>query len=130
MMRRRQKMAALTAAAVMLTMGSSMTAFADWQQLNGGDWIFTDNSGNRVRDTWRQSGEYHYYLDSNGIMARNRWIDDIYYVNGDGVRLSNQWIYMADSNNGPGYDGGWFYLDANGRVATDGWRTEIGRAHV
>lgn len=89
-MRGKIKTAMAAAAAVMLTMGNSMTAFADWQQLNGGDWIVTDNSGNRVRDTWRQSGEYYYYLDSNGIMARNRWIDDTYYVNGNGVRLWNQ----------------------------------------
>ncbi len=128
MMRRKIKTAMVAAAAAMLTMGNSMTALADWQQLNGGDWIFTDNSGNRVRDTWRQSGEYYYYLDSNGIMARNRWIDDTYYVNGDGVRLWSQWIYTADGS-GPGYEGGWFYLDQNGRAATDGWRTVNGRRY-
>ena len=129
-MKKEMKLAVVFAAVAVMTAGTSLTAFAaGWEQIGGGDWIFTDRSGNRVRDAWRQSGDYDYYLDSNGVMARNRWIDDTYYVNENGVRLSNQWIYMADSSNGPGYDGGWFYLDANGRVATDGWRTVNGRRY-
>lgn len=123
-MKRETKLAAAFAAAAIMTAGASMTSMAAGWERAGDDWIFTDSSGSRVTDTWRQSGDYYYYLDSNGIMATDRWIDDTYYVNGDGVRLSNQWIYLEEgAYDAPNSDGGWFYLDANGRAVTEGWRT-------
>lgn len=101
-----------------------MTAFAaGWEQQNGA-WIFTDASNNRVTNSWRQSGNYYFYLDYNGVMATDRWIDDTYYVDVNGVRITDRWIYVQPGNhNSPNPDGGWFYLDSGGRAVTDGWRT-------
>lgn len=63
-------------------------------------------------------------MDSNGIMATDQWVDGTYYVNADGVRLTNQWIYSEEGTyDAPNSDGGWFYLEANGRAVTEGWRT-------
>lgn len=107
-----------------------MTSFAAWQQQGNGQWIFTDNAGGRVTDSWRQSGNYYFYLGSDGIMATNRWVDDTYYVNEDGARISSQWVYVEEGTyDAPNSDGGWFYLGENGRVVTDGWQTINGRRY-
>lgn len=122
-MKRKTKAAAILSVAAILTTGAAFTSMAAWEQ-EGGEWIFTDNSGNRVTDSWRQSGNGYFYLDSNGVMATDRWIDDTYYVDGNGARVTSNWVQVDEgTDNAPNSDGGWFYFDANGRVVTDGWRT-------
>lgn len=122
-MRRKTKIGVVLSAALMLSAAAAFTSMAAWEQ-NGGNWIFTDNSGNRVRDSWRQSGNDYYYLDHNGIMATNRWIDDTYYVDANGVRVANRWIYVEGNNYNYQYrNGNWYYMDTNGRAVRDGWRT-------
>ena len=34
-------------------------------------------------------GDNSYYLDNNGVIAVNQWIDDTYYVDDDGVMAKN-----------------------------------------
>ncbi len=128
-MKRKIKFAAGITAAGALTLGSAMLSFADWNPLGNGDWSFTDSSGSRVTNEWRQSGNHYFYLNSDGIMARNQWVDDTYYVNADGARLSNTWIYTPEGEDAPNSDGGWFYLGENGRAVTDGWRTINGQRY-
>ena len=122
-MKRKTKIATVLTAVMLLAMGTAFTSQAAWEQ-QGGNWIFTDTSGNRVRDSWRQTGNYYYYLDHNGIMATNRWIDDTYYVDVNGVRVTDRWIYTESQpyqHQTP--HGSWYYLDTNGRAVRDGWRT-------
>ena len=122
-MRKMTKAVTFCAAAALLTMGASLTSYAAWQQ-EGGEWIYTDNSGSMVRDSWRQSGNYWFYLGYDGYMVRDQWIDDTYYVNEDGARLTNQWVYVDEGTyDAPNPDGGWFYLEGDGQAAADGWRT-------
>lgn len=122
-MKRKTKMAAILTASALFTLGAAFTSMAAWQQ-EGGNWIFTDNGGNRVRNSWRQSGNEYYYLDSNGIMATNCWIDDSYYVDANGVMAHDRWIYLEGGTYHYWHQNGrWFYLDSNGRVVRDGWRT-------
>lgn len=122
-MKQKTKISAILAVSALLTMGAAFTSMAAWEQ-SGSSWIFTDNSGNRVRDSWRQSGNDWYYLDNNGIMATNRWVDDTYYVDGNGVRVVNRWIYVEGNRNHYWQpNGSWYYMDASGRVVRDGWRT-------
>lgn len=122
-MKQKAKLAVVLSTAAVLTMGAAFTSMAAWEQENN-TWIFTDNSGNRVSDSWRQSGTNYYYLDAAGLMATNRWVDDTYYVDSNGVRVANRWIQVEEgTEDAPNTDGGWFFLDANGRAATEGWRT-------
>lgn len=120
-MKKRAKAAAILGAAAALSAGAAMTSMAAWEQVDG-DWIFTDSRGDRVTDSWRQSGNYYFYLDSDGIMARDQWIDDTYYVDQNGARVSSRWVVADEGSDAPSSDGGWFYLDATGRVVTDTWR--------
>ncbi len=128
-MRKMTKAVTFCAAAALLTMGASLTSYAAWQQ-EGGEWIYTDNSGSMVRDSWRQSGNYWFYLGYDGYMVRDQWIDDTYYVNEDGARLTNQWVYVDEGTyDAPNPDGGWFYLEGDGQAAADGWRTINGQRY-
>ena len=120
-MKKQTKAAAVLCAAAVLSAGAAMTSLAAWEQ-EGGEWIFTDSRGERVTDSWRQSGANYYYLDSDGVMARSQWIDDTYYVGSSGARASNRWVWAGEDSDAPSSDGGWFYLDANGRMVTDTWR--------
>lgn len=129
MMKRKTKTAVAFSAAALLTMGTAFHSMAAWEQENH-TWIYTDNSGERVTDSWRQSGNDYYYLNSDGVMAVNQWVDDTYYVDANGVRAANRWVYMqGEMEDAPNSDGGWFYFDSNGRVVTDGWRTINGRRY-
>lgn len=122
-MKRKTKIAAVCTTAAVLAMGATITSFAAWER-SGEDWIFTDSSGNRVTNSWRESGSQMFYLRSDGIMARSQWIDGTYYVSSSGARAANRWVYAEEgTREAPNGGGGWFYLDANGRVAVDGWRT-------
>lgn len=119
------KLAAVITAAALFSAGTSITALAAGWEPAGTEWIYTDNDGDRVTDSWRTSGDYHFWLGSDGIMARDQWVDDgMYYVNGDGARSSDRWIYMPwGSENAPNGEGGWFYVGSNGRLVTNGWHT-------
>lgn len=121
-MKKKTGIAAVFGAAVILSAGAAFTSLAAWQ-MDGDNWVFTDNRGNRVTDSWRQSGDHYYYLDASGVMAMDTWIEDQYYVDENGVRASNRWVHAEAGDEAPNSDGGWFYLEANGRVVTDGWRT-------
>lgn len=126
------KMTRLTAvfgAACLLSAGASMTAMADWVQ-QGNDWLYLDNSGNRVTNEWRQSNGYYFYLGSDGVMARDQWVDDEYYVDINGVRVTDRWIYSEDgSGSAPDPDGGWFYVGSNGRILSEEWATINGQRY-
>lgn len=123
-MKKRTKIAAVCGAAALLTMGAAMTSMAaGWTQQNG-TWVYLDNSDNRIRNSWRRSGEGYYYLNSNGEMAVDTWIEDTYYVDIYGVMQTNRWVQVEPgTNDAPNSEGGWFYLDASGRAVTDSWRT-------
>ena len=127
-MKRKTKAAAIFGVAAALSAGAAVTSLAAWEQ-TGADWIYTDSSGYRVTDAWRQSGDYYFYLDSDGIMARDQWVEDSYYVDVNGARVSSRWVWADEGGDAPSSDGGWFYLDANGRAVTDGWRVINGQRY-
>ena len=63
---------------------SSLAASGGWVSENG-VWNNQEASGNYAYNTWKTSGDNSYYLDNNGVIAVNQWIDDTYYVDDDGV---------------------------------------------
>ena len=63
---------------------SSLAASGGWVSENG-VWKYQEASENYAYNTWKTSGDNSYYLDNNGVIAVNQWIDDTYYVDGDGV---------------------------------------------
>ena len=97
-MRKQTKLVAVLSAAALLAIGASMTSFAatkGWVQ-EGEDWVYLNNDGEREANVWRRSNDNYYYLDEDGIMAKDALIKDdtvnaTYYVDENGVRLTNTW---------------------------------------
>ena len=118
-MRKQTKLVAVLSAAALFAIGASMTSFAatkGWTQEDG-EWVYLGSDGERVTETWKRSGDYYYWLDENGDMAKGKVVnckDNFYYVNEDGVRLTNQWIAVenedGDTVDGKEVDVFWYYL--------------------
>lgn len=105
----------IAAALVILT---AATAFAmGWVQ-EGQYWYYYDAANNKVVNSWQpgNDGEYR-YLDYNGRMATNTWVEDNYYVDADGKMLVSKWAQLNDGGNPY-----WFYFTETGKKAKDGWK--------
>ena len=53
---------------------------------------------------WRAIGGKWYYLEANGKMAANKWVNSVYYVKADGAMATDEWV-----------DGNRYYVDADGK---------------
>lgn len=116
-----------------LAMGTaSLTAYAaeGWQQ-SGANWVYYDSYGGIVKNEWRKgtSDGLWRYLNSQGVMAVNAWIDDEYYVDSNGIMATDKWVKLPKRN--PGWDEGsisvWYYFNSSGKVETDGWKKISGQ---
>ena len=115
-MRKQTKLVAALSATALLAIGASAVTFAaGWNNSTG------DNEGNAVADAWRKSGDYWFYLGSDGNMAKNEVVqnnDDYYFVNGDGAMVTNQWVSFDESTE-DGNDKRWMYFGADGKAYRD-----------
>ena len=77
-MRKQTKLVAVLSAAALLAIGASMTSFAatKWVQ-EGEDWVYLDRDGERECNVWRRSNDNYYYLNEDGIMAKDTLNKDI-----------------------------------------------------
>ncbi len=122
-MRKQTKLVAVLSASALLALGASMTSFAatGWTEENG-TWVYYDNDGYQVTDTWKKSGNYWFWLNSDGEMSTNELIEDdgdYYYVDGNGAMVTNTWIQLenedADENDSEYV---WYYFQSNGKAYT------------
>ena len=71
---------------------------------------YVGDNGAWVKDTkhskqgWIKQANSWYYYESNGTLAKNKWIDGLYWLNSDGKMATNSWV-----------DNGYYYVDANGK---------------
>ncbi len=109
--------------AALLTIAAVCTAFAaeGWGQENG-RWVYYLSSGAKLTNGWKTGADGKWrYLDSNGYMAIDCWVDnENYYVDTDGIMLENQWLMAPDSNGDGKYD--YYYLGSSGKVVVDKWQ--------
>lgn len=122
-MRKQTKLVAVLSASALLALGASMTSFAatGWTEENG-TWVYYDNDGYQVTDTWKKSGNYWFWLNGDGEMATNTLVEDdgdYYYVDGNGAMVTNTWIQLenedADENDSEYV---WYYFQSNGKAYT------------
>lgn len=114
---------------VALSMGTaSLTAYAAerWEQ-SGTNWVYYDNNDNLVRNEWKKatSDGLWRYLNAQGVMAINTWVNDEYYVDNNGIMVSDKWMKLPKRNPGWNEDSGttvWYYFASDGKAVTDGWR--------
>lgn len=103
-MKRLQKVMIIAA---VLSVTFAITAFADgWTQDEKG-WRFLRN-GNPVYNQWEldSQGDY-FYLDYNGYMAVNTFVDSDRFVDATGRMVKSAWRQI---------DNFWYYFEANGRM--------------
>lgn len=108
--------------AAAMTAGLAMTAFAGWSH-DGVNWYYYhDRSGNMIEDEWVKSGDYYYYLGSDGKMVTNSLVDDLYYVDANGARVTNSWQYLYGEDEWDEDETGWRYFTTNGKMYQDGMK--------
>ena len=103
--------------AAVLSAGMALTAFAGWSQQDGKWYYYKDTNNEMVRDDWVKTGDSWYYLDRNGVMLTDSFVDDTYYVDGNGVMLVNAWKMIGGDRS---YESGWRYFGSNGRAYENG----------
>ena len=97
----------------------SMTAFAEGWTQSGANWTYIDASGSRVCAEWKKGvdGKWR-WLDYNGVMAVNQWVEDEYYVDAEGIMAAGEWKKISD-----GKAEYWYYFPSSGKKYCDGWKT-------
>ena len=88
----------ILAAAAVLTFGClTMNAYAaEGWALSNNIWTYLDKNGNRVTNEWKKGADNLWrYLNSSGEMAVNSWADNDYYVDSNGIMVSNKWMQLA-----------------------------------
>lgn len=117
---KKKNLAVLLLAAAMTLGTASITAMAaeGWVQETYG-WTYYKSSGNRVYNEWRKGADgYWRYLDSNGYMAVNKWVEnDDYYVNESGIMVAGTWLQATDNEGNPE----WYYFSSTGKCIKDKW---------
>ena len=101
--------------AAVMAIAMAFDAFAaGWIQV-GNNWAYENSRGERVYNEWKTGNDGKWrWLDSDGFMAVNKWIDDTYYVDGDGI-MAEGWKKIADA--GKEY---WYYFSTSGKKYAGG----------
>lgn len=120
----KMKLAVLAAAAVMTAGMTAVTSWAaeGWSKQNN-TWVYYDSQGYLIRDEWKKGADNQWrYLNGDGVMAVNEWVDDTYYVDENGLMIANKWLRIASDEEGAVNGYFWYYFDSSGKVETDDWK--------
>ena len=120
----KMKLAVLAAAAVMTAGMTAVTSWAaeGWSKQNN-TWVYYDSQGYLIRDEWKKGADNQWrYLNGDGVMAVNEWVDDTYYVDENGLMIANKWLRIASDEEGAVNGYIWYYFDSSGKVETDDWK--------
>lgn len=121
--------AALSTAAIMTALTPSfsspvMAQPSGWIQ-ESDTWMFYDEDGYAITDTWKKHDGEWYYLDEDGKLSLNQQIEE-YYVGSDGKRVVNQWVKLPNEDNW-GDDNApefyWYYHGKDGKATVSRFRT-------
>lgn len=109
-----RKSVSLLAVASAITIMSTFSAFASWEQSEAG-WKYKDDTTQQyVVSKWIESATEKglwYYVDQNSIMATNTLIDNQYYVNELG-----EWRESSSSGSSSSQESGGFNWGDYGEV--------------
>ena len=134
-MNKKTKLVAVLSASAILALGASQASFAaGWEKDSAGVWHYYDKDDEMVTGSWQKDGNKFFYLDDDGNMKTNGWVDDEHYVGSDGAMLVNQWVKTSDSDDSdssaPGEnDEHWYYFGTKGKKVTDGSKKINGKTY-
>lgn len=119
-----KKSLVILALSIALSAGSAMMAMAEegWTTENG-KWVYHDSHGYLVTDQWKKGADGQWrYLNSYGEMAIGTWVEDRYYVDENGIMASNKWLQLDQNFFGETEEAKWYYFGDNGKAIMDGWK--------
>lgn len=128
MKKKRMMVFVLSAALALGT--ATLTAYAEGWQQAGNNWGYVDASGRQVTNEWRKGADNLWrYLNGQGVMAINTWVDDEYYVDSNGIMVTDKWLKLAKRTNSwdTSSDMVWYYFGSSGKAVTDGWSKISGK---
>ena len=117
---RKQTVAVWVLAAVLSFGTATISALAaeGWAQ-SGSSWVYYDSNGNQVYNTWKKGADNQWrYVNGEGVMATNAWVDSDYYVDSNGIILTDKWLKLT--NDEGEYE--WYYFGSSGKMMTDAWK--------
>ena len=94
----KKKMVAVWALAAVLCFGTatiSALAAEGWAQ-SGSTWVYYDSNGNKIYNTWKKGADNQWrYLNGEGVMATNAWVESDYYMDSNGIMLTDKWLKLT-----------------------------------
>lgn len=116
----------LLALTSLLVFGTTMNVMAaEGWVMESGHWVYYESNGNRATNTWKKGADNLFrYVDGNGQMVLNSWVDDMYYVDANGILTTDKWLKLRPSG-WTSYDDdeyGWFYFGSSGKALSDTWK--------
>ena len=128
---KRKGLKVLAAAAVLAIGVLTVNAYAaeGWAMSNNA-WVYLDKNGNKVTNEWKKGADNLWrYLNNRGEMAISCWADDGYYVDSNGIMVTDKWV-----NTTPQYEdyaeAEWFYFGSSGTAVRDGWKKIDGKNYL
>lgn len=99
--------------------------FAAFSQERGwvtedGNVRFVDKEGSYAVNQWKTLQGKSFYLDGDGNLTRNAWIDETWYVGEDGIMQKETWRYEDGTGE---MAEGWYYLGRDGKAEKNDWKT-------
>lgn len=118
-------------AAALLCGALTMNAYAaEGWSLDGNTWVYLNNNGQRVTNEWRKGADNLWrYLNGNGEMSIDTWADSEYYVDSNGIMVENKWVQTRSQYDNYG-DVCWFYFGNSGKMVRDGWKKIDGKSYL
>lgn len=120
----RKKELAVLGLTVLLTAAGGITAMAaaGWATENG-QWVYYDNYGSHVTNEWKKGADNQWrYLNGDGQMTVNSWVDEEYYVDSDGVMAAGKWMKLSSNSRSITSGDHWYYFQDSGKVVTNSWK--------
>lgn len=62
-------------------------------------------------------------------MAVNNWADNDYYVDSNGIMVVNKWMQLENPYNRNG-ETCWFYFGSSGKMTKDSWKKIDGKSYL
>lgn len=108
-----------------------------WVGEPGGDWSYIKADGTKVKSDWLEikegpnAGWYHF--DKDGLMQRGWIVDEtgwkIYYLDTNGRMYRDMWV-NADAQENLGMAAGMYHLTADGPVQMNGWAKSVDNPNI
>ena len=101
-----------------LILSSPTNVYAEGWSKSGSDWIYLDKNNDKVTNEWRKGADDKWrYLNENGLMAKDSWVDnDEYYVDDQGL-ITEGWRKLKDGN-----EYYWAYFQSGGKAVKGSWK--------